>query len=85
MRLTKRMSDVLKSADLKAGEINEVPMGTMYGLESRGLVSDAWRRAGQTGAIQVTGGGSFPWYRHVKLTIAGIRAARTIQGFKASL
>lgn len=82
MRLTKRMHDVLKAADLEAGEIHSVPMGTMYGLESRGLVTSEWRMA-RSHAIQTTCGGTFPRYRLVKLTAAGLTAARNIQGLPA--
>lgn len=79
MRLTKRICDVLKAADLEAGEINDVPMGTMYALESRELIPSEWRMA-VSRVIQTSGGGSFPTYRRVRLTAAGIRAVRTIQG-----
>jgi hypothetical protein len=78
LRLTKLMSEVLKAADLQLGEINNVPMRTMDGLQSRALVTGAYRRTS-------TSGGRFPRYGHVKLTPAGIRAARTIQGYKMSL
>jgi hypothetical protein len=80
MKLTKRMYELLKGANLQAGEINDVPMSSMYGLEARGLVSPEWRVAVSTTAQQITGGGSFPWYKQVKLTTAGIRAARGVQG-----
>ena len=85
MRLTKRMREVLAVADLKTFEINEVPMGTMYGLEARGLVPSDWRKGLTGGVVQVTAGGSFPWFRKVKLTEAGMRAARTIQGYQTGL
>jgi hypothetical protein len=82
MKLTKRMRDVLKHADVQTGEINNVSMAIMYGLESRELVPSDWRKAAEGGAIQRTGGWGFPTYRQVKLTAAGIRAARSIQGFQ---
>jgi len=74
------MYEVLKVADLEAGQINDVPMSTMYGLEARGLVSSEWRVGGGRAAVQVTTGGSFPIYRRVKLATPGIRAARGVQG-----
>jgi hypothetical protein len=65
MRLTKRMHEVLKAADIAAGEIHDVPMSTMYGLESREIVSSGWRR-GQGTFICRTGGGAFPAFSHVQ-------------------
>ena len=79
MRLTKRMKELLEQADLVTFEINEVPMMTLWGLQSRGLVSSREPRS------RVTGGHSFPWFRGVKLTEAGMRAARTLQGYKRGL
>jgi hypothetical protein len=69
----------LKSADLANGEINKVPMSAMDGLESRGLVSSAWR--GPT----ATSRGSFPEFGNIRLTAVGLRAARNIQGLRADL
>ena len=77
MRLTKRMHEVLKAADIAAGEIHDVPMSTMYGLESREIVPSDWRRG--RGGVS-TGGGTFPAFRRVKLTAVSLRAARNIQG-----
>jgi hypothetical protein len=73
--LTKRMQEVLRAADLERGEINDVPLGTMYGLDSRGLIDDVWRRGG----AQSTRSGTFPHYNRVKLTPAGIQVARSAQ------
>jgi hypothetical protein len=81
IKLTKKMREVLKKADLENGEINDVAMGTMYGLESRQLVSPQWRRVGSP-ITQTTQGDTFPRYSRVKLTAAGLRAARTIQGLQ---
>lgn len=80
--LTKKMHEVLKSADLNIGEINNIPMSTMYGLEERKLVTSDWRRA-LSHSIQTTAGGTFPTYSRVKLTAAGLRAAYTIRGLRA--
>lgn len=74
--LTKRMQEVLRAADLKRGEINDVPLGTMYGLDSRGLVDEIWRHGG----AQSTRSGRFPHYNRVKLTDAGVIAARLLRG-----
>jgi hypothetical protein len=81
VKLTKKMHEVLKNADLESGEINNVPMGTMYGLEARQLVSSEWRKVG-TRSLQPTQGGTFPTSRQVKLTESGLRAARSIQGLR---
>lgn len=69
--LTEIMRTVLRAADVEAGEINDVPFGTMSGLEARGLIDRTWRRAGgsRTGRA-----GRFPHYHGVKLTDAGMRA-----------
>jgi hypothetical protein len=80
MKLTKRMYEVLKAADLDTGKLSQVPMSTMYGLERRGLISSEWRKAIRSGVSQRTGGGMFPISRGAKLTTAGIRAARGLQG-----
>jgi hypothetical protein len=82
MRLTKRMCEVLCAADLEAGQINDVPMSTMYGFESRGLISSDWRKAAAP-LVQTTQGGSFPVFGRVRLTADGIRAARDIQLLRA--
>jgi len=80
-KLTKRMHEILEKADLEHSVINDVPMGTMYGLEARGLITSRWRTVGGPNPpIQCSGGRSFPWFDRVKLTAAGIRAARDIQG-----
>ncbi len=76
------MRDVLKQADLTRGEINDVPMGTMYGLERRELITSEWRKA-RTKVRCITGGGSFPWFSGVPLTVTGLRAARSVQGLRA--
>ena len=84
IKLTKKMLEVLKNADLDRGEINDVPMSTMYGLEARQLVSSNWRKAGSH-SRRTTAGGTFPKHSRVKLTAAGLRAARSIQGLRPDL
>jgi len=79
IKLTKRMHEVLKDADLARGEISNVPLGTAYGLHSRQLITRDWLK----GTAQTTAGGSFPVLHGLKLTAAGLRAARTIQGLRA--
>lgn len=81
IKLTKKMREVLEKADLPKGEINNVPMSTMYGLEARHLVSSDWRKI-SGGVRQTTSGGMFPTYNHVKLTVSGLRAARSVQGLR---
>lgn len=71
---TKKMVDVLRSADLENGVLNDVPLGSMYSLERRGLISRAWHRGGS----QSTMSGTFPHYFQVQLTDAGIRAAQSL-------
>jgi len=83
-KLTKRMREVLKIADLEHDLINNVPISTMYGLEARELISSEWRMAG-SGVQQTTGGGSLPEYSRVPLTADGVRAARTIQGLPGNV
>ena len=82
VKLTNKMHEVLKNADLDRGEINDVPMSTMYGLEKLQLVSSDWRKTGGHGR---TAGGTFPTHSQVKLTAAGLRAARSIQGLRPDL
>jgi hypothetical protein len=80
--LTKIMREKLQNADLDHGEINDVSMSTMYGLEERGLVPADWRMGNKRGVIKSTQGGNFPRYGKVKLTKEGLRAARMIQGLR---
>ena len=82
MTLTKIMREKLKNADLEHGEINDVSMSTMYGLEERGLVPIDWRMGNSRGVIQSTQGGNFPRYHKVKLTAEGLRAALMLQGLR---
>ena len=73
VKLTKKMYEVLKCADLERGEINDVPMSTMHGLEKRQLVSSDWLKTkGQSK------GGAFPTHSKVKLTEYGLLFARSI-------
>jgi hypothetical protein len=76
------MKDLLKAADLNLGQINNVPMSTMHGLESRGLISSEWRMA-MSRVVQTTTGGSFPTYRRVPLTADGYRAAKSLNGIRS--
>jgi hypothetical protein len=87
--LTDKMREALLSADLASGTLGEVPLGTMYGLEARGLISPTWRggkgaprvvRAFPAKAGQSTTGGRFPHYFGDDLTKAGIRTAWELQG-----
>lgn len=73
--LTKIMREKLQNADLEHGEINDISLRTLYGLQDRGLVSGY-------GAFTTTEGGNFPKYSKVKLTKEGLRAARMIQGLR---
>jgi hypothetical protein len=82
VKLTKKMQEVLKNANLTRGEINNVPMSTLYGLEARKLVTSEWRKAASR-VISTTAGGTFPMYSQVKLTDSGIHAARSVQGLRA--
>jgi hypothetical protein len=66
------MRSVLRAADVEVGEINDVPFGTMSGLEARGFIDRTWRRAG---GARTARAGRFPHYHGVKLTEAGMRAA----------
>lgn len=77
VKLTKKMHEVLRCADLERGEINDVPMSTMYGLEKRQLVSSDWRMA-KSHSRKTTSGGTFPTHSQVKLTESGLRFARSI-------
>jgi hypothetical protein len=78
MRLTKLMAEGLRAADLERGELNNVGMMTFDGLRRRGLITGKY-------LVTSTQGGRFPWYSQVKLTEAGMRAARTLQGYKQGL
>jgi hypothetical protein len=82
VKLTKKMNEVLKNADLARGEINNVPMSTLYGLEDRKLVTSEWRK-GANRIILTTAGGTFPVYSKVKLTESGLHEARSAQGLRA--
>lgn len=82
VKLTKKMHEVLKNADLARGEINNVPMRTLYGLEVRKLVTSEWRK-GASRVITTTTGGTFPMYSQVKLTDSGLHEVRSVQGLRA--
>ena len=84
MKLTPKMKEVLRSADLERSEIGDVPMSTMYALESRKLISGDWRR-GSGYAVYNTSRGTFPVYKGVKLLPAGVRAARSVQGLSGNI
>jgi hypothetical protein len=75
MRITPRMKQLLQSADLKYGEVNDVPWSTWRGLKMRGLVAHTANRRSYT-----TRDGAFPLYQRIRLTEAGISAARGLQG-----
>jgi hypothetical protein len=81
VKLTKKMHEILKKADLVRGEINDVPQMTMYGLENRELITSMWRTGSiNAGIITITQGYTFPMFSRVKLTPAGLHAARIAQG-----
>jgi hypothetical protein len=42
--VVQRMRLALLSADLSTGTVNNVPLSTMYALETRGLITDEWRK-----------------------------------------
>lgn len=63
--VVKKMRDTLRAADLERHEINAVPLSVMYRLSALGLIEPSWRTAG-----------SAPPYDRVKLTKAGLWAAR---------
>ncbi len=75
MRITPRMRQVLEGADLKHGEINDVPWSTWRGLINRGLARPTPNRRSYT-----TRNGIFPLYHRIILTEAGISAARDLRG-----
>jgi hypothetical protein len=70
--LTPIMRNILRAVDAERGEVNDVPFGTMSGLECRGFIDRTWRRAGN---VRTARAGHFPHYHGVKLTEAGLRAA----------
>jgi hypothetical protein len=76
MRLTKRMLEVLEKADTEAGEINKVPFRTLRALESRELIAPQgpWPHGTNN-----SGDHCFPSYNRVKLTTAGMKAARDLR------
>jgi hypothetical protein len=90
--LTDKMIELLLQADLASGKLVEVPLGTMYGLEARGLIPRTWR--GGTPAVArprlvrapgprsgiSTSGGRFPHFTGVVLTATGVRLAWLLQG-----
>jgi hypothetical protein len=71
------MREVLSHADLETGEITGVlvQMMTMYGFEARGFIGPEWRR----GLGHQNPARGFPVQRRVRLTKAGIEAAREVQ------
>ena len=75
------MREVLLVADLDRAEINDVPMSTMHAFESRRLIDATWRKS--TNGCVETSSDSFPVFSKVKITIEGVRAARTIRGLTA--
>ncbi len=74
MRITPRMKQVLQEADLKLGEVNDVPWSTWKGLINRGLVTHTRSRRSYT-----TRNGIFPVYHRIVLTETGIGVARSLQ------
>jgi len=68
------MKQLLQRADLKYGEVNDVPWSTWRGLKSRGLVAHTRNRRSYT-----TRYGAFASYHRILLTEAGIDAARRLQ------
>lgn len=85
IKLTPKMREVLEKADLDKGEINNVPLATMYGLQKRELILPGQANWGSNMSQQTSCGGSFPWYGKVRLTTAGLRAVRTAQGLRADV
>jgi len=74
-RLTDRMCEILRNADLNKATITNVPLGTMYGLDARGLIPRTWRQG--HGNVRVS---NFPSFDNVELTAAGIRVAWMLKG-----
>ena len=83
MKITKTTRTVLAAADLENNQINNVAMSTMYGLETREIITSDWRRP--RNVCQVTGGGDFPRFYGVQLTHIGVNIARSIQGMTIAL
>ena len=77
MRLTAKMNKVLLEADLGMGEISNVPLSTLAGLERRGLVNGDWRKPINT--MVSTTAGNFPSFGKIKLTAAGSILATSLQ------
>jgi len=78
LKLTKKMVEVLKKADIASGEINNVPLSTMYGLANRKLVISNW----DTKSSLTTAGGTFPVFDKVKLTPDGLKTAKIVKGLE---
>jgi hypothetical protein len=74
-QLTKRMHEVLLSADLNSGTVNDVPVSTMYGLEARKLITDDWRKPWST---QTSMSGRLP-HCSGRMTDEGVRLARWLR------
>ena len=72
------MRELFGQADLERGELNNVPLSTMYGLVNRGFISDNWRKVKGIREI-LSQSGHFPHFSGVKLTEAGVRAARALK------
>ena len=75
-KLTKTMEQLLKTADLSLGVVDDVPLSTAYALEARRLVTSDWHKGGS----QTTQGGDFPRLHGVKLTPLGVQTARELRG-----
>jgi hypothetical protein len=44
LTIAQRIRLALLSADLSTGTVNNIPLSTMYALETRGLITDEWRK-----------------------------------------
>jgi hypothetical protein len=82
--LTKKMREVLLTADIERGMISDVPFATVHGLVARGLVDDSqpskWAHGVPKHGGQSSGAGRFPHYNGLRLTAAGVQIARSLQG-----
>jgi hypothetical protein len=71
LTVAQRIRLALLSADLSTGTVDNVSLSTMYALETRGLITDEWRK-------QWSMPKSFA--RHSgRLTESGIEAARSLR------
>ena len=78
--LTSKLRELLCKADLDRGVLNDVPLAALSVLVSDRIVDEQWRNPDGAIVRGTSAGAALTHADKVKLTIAGIRLACSIQG-----